>query len=135
MKITKKETYGIIDSGNDDKELLECPYCSRYGITAILQYRQNYDAEDKERWRQCPHCDRVLPATSGRRSGRLVGVVDPVDTPFSEAKVTGIGNKKPRTYMEKYRKQLLEKANKETDAEVRREILKGNEVDEGLKHE
>ena len=133
MKITKKDTYGIIGDEVEEKEILYCPYCSRFDVTAILEYRKGYNASDKENWRQCPNCTRILPASTGKKKGQLKGVVEPISSPFDKANIVGLGNKKPKSYMEKYKAQLLEKANKEKDAEIRREILKGMDIDEGLK--
>jgi hypothetical protein len=133
MKISKKDSYGIIGDQVEEREILYCPYCSRFDVTAILQYRKGYNASDKEKWRECPNCTRILPATTGKKKGQLKGVVDPISSPFDTATVTGNENKKPKSYMQKYKEQLLDKASKEKDAEVRREILKGMEVTEGMK--
>lgn len=134
MKITKKETYGTIDYNEEDREILYCAYCARFNVRAILEYRQNYEASDKELWRECPNCKRIVPASSGRGASKLKGVVDPLDTPFDKASIAGLDNKRPRNAREKRRQELLKKANKELDSEIRKEILKGNEVDEGPKH-
>ena len=130
MKISKKETYGTIEA-EEEHEIIYCAYCSRHDIKAILQSRSNYNATDKELWRECPNCKRILPASSGKKTSQLTGVVDPIDSVFDKANITGINNKRKRTLKEKYRQQILEKVNKETDSEIRREILKGNQVDEG----
>lgn len=135
MKISKKETFGVADHP-EDREIIYCPYCSRLEPrTHILQERSNYKERDKDLWKQCPNCRRILPATSGKKESQLKGSVEPIDSPFDRADITGLGNKRKRTLKEKYRQSLLEKANKETDSEIRREILKGNQVDEGLKYE
>jgi hypothetical protein len=135
MKITKKDTYSTIDEPEEQQEILYCAHCDRFGVTAILQHRPNYNKEDKELWRYCDNCKRIQPATSGTRRGILKGVVDPVDTPFETVNITGLENKTPKSYIAKYREQLLKKANKEKDSEIRREILKGMDIDEGLKEE
>ena len=132
MKITKKDTYSTIE-GEEEQETLYCAYCDRFGVTAILQHRPNYNETDKELWRYCNNCKRIQPASSGTKRGVLKGVVDPIETPFETVNITGIDNKKPMTLSQKYRKQLLDKASKEKDSEIRREILKGNTVDEGMK--
>ena len=136
MKITKKDTYGSIDSNIDPDDIKFCPYCYRAnGDKFPLEPRSNYNLPDKELWSQCPNCRRVLPASSGTKTSQLRGEVDPIDSVFDKREITGLGNKKPRNLMTKYKKQLLDKANKETDAEIRREILKGNIIEEGLNHE
>jgi hypothetical protein len=135
MKITKKETYGVAEH-LEDRSIDYCPYCDRLEPrTHILQERSNYKERDKELWKECPNCKRVIPASSGKKYGQLTGVVDPIDSPFDRANITGLDNKRKRSKKEKYREELLKKANKETDSEIRKEILKGNQVDEGLKYD
>jgi hypothetical protein len=135
LKITKKETYGIIGEDEEYREILYCPYCERFGQRVILQFRNNYEEHDKELWRECTNCKRILPATSGKKTGVLKGAVEPVDNRFDVINVTGIENKRPKNYIQKYKEQLLKKANKEKDSEIRREILKGMEIDEGFKND
>lgn len=131
MKIHKKDTYGSIDnSGTGDIKF--CPYCYRQGEKFPLEPRAGYDLPDKDLWSQCPNCKRIIPASSGTKTSQLRGEVEPINNVFDRREITGLGNKQPRDMKSRYRKRLLEKANKETDAEIRREILKGNIVEEGL---
>jgi len=133
MKISKKETYSAVKEDEEEREILYCPYCARLDFPALLHYRMNYNESDKELWRECDNCHRVLPASSGKKRGRLSSNIEPIDNVFDKATITGLGNKRTLSYMEKYKQQLRKKAAKEQDEEVRREILKGNEVTEGLK--
>lgn len=131
MKISKKDTYSTGDI-EEETEILYCPYCSRYDIPAILHFRTGYNEVDKELWRQCDNCKRVLPASSGKKHSVLGSNVEAIDSPFDKANIVGIQNKTNKTYMQKYRDQLRKKAGKEKDEEVKREIMKGNEVTEGM---
>ncbi len=133
MKISKKETFSAVKEDEEEREILYCPYCSRYDISSVLHFRTAYNEVDKELWRECDSCKRILPASSGKKHGRLSSNIEPIDNVFDKATITGLGNKRTLSYMEKYKQQLRKKAAQETDEEVRREILKGNEITEGVK--
>jgi len=129
MKISTRETR-ILSDDSTEQEISYCTHCSKSNIKSRLGPRlDNYSLSDKDEWRQCTVCQRIQRIIHAKFEGRLVGVVDPVKEIDTSANIVGTGNKKlindPKA---RERQRLLDKANKESDPEIRQEILKGNTI-------
>src|ERR1044071_6418180 len=120
MKIKKREINTI-----DEPEtgFTYCQLCIKAPLykKVALTPRQNYEASDKELWRQCPNCKKIWAVYELKREARLEPTFEASDNPFdSQGKITGIDNKRKRRSTSDI---------EALDDEIKRELRAGNTVE------
>jgi hypothetical protein len=135
MKIIKKDTYGIIDSGEEERAKISyCPRCLKHGFHEVLGERiylpnEPYSERDSEMFSQCRQCGTIVPKHEQKYESDLEESITTTDNPFDTTKgIIGIGNKLPKTKLQKDSKRIRDKVTKEKDLDVKRELKKGNQV-------
>ena len=126
MKIKHKSNFGVLD--DSEKVTLYCPFCKKWDIDAVLGERPNYDLSDKEYWRQCTNCKRLITLHQGMQQRGFTTVIEPVLHPsLNEVeRISGIDNKLPKQQSEM--KRLQEEIEKEKDPDIKLEKRRGNKV-------
>lgn len=125
---------GRISSSSDPELELEekhyCEPCRNVGVYSIMGPRVNYSAEDKDNWRQCYSCGRVVAIHEIKIEGKLQDVTETYDNPFSsnDGKIHGIGGERKfditgKTQRKRKLKQGLFRIK---DEDLRRELRKGS---------
>ena len=137
MKIsTKKGITALNDSIPEHEKISLCPHCIKFGFSIPLGERiykpdEPFRESDKELWKQCAECGLIVPTYETKKESELEGFVETSDNPFDEGKpIVGLENRKPKNKAQRDRKRLIDKANKITDSEIRKEVLKGNTVED-----
>lgn len=135
MKISKdRGIRALSDPIPETEKISYCPRCLKFGAQIILGERiyksdEPYRESDKELFRQCPDCGKIVPTHETKKESELEGFVETSDNPFDEGKsIVGLDNRLPKSKIQKERKRLVDRA-KEKDSEIRRELLKGNIID------
>jgi len=116
-QIIKKKSYGIIDSDVvEQQEVLYCPHCNRYGFQHLLvprEYKQGEPDTDKDLWRQCPNCKRLIEIYNVKAESELEPFIEVSTNPFDASRKTVVGNNNKVSY--KDRKRLAKKQKKYRD--------------------
>jgi hypothetical protein len=126
MKIKHKSNFDVLD--DSEKPTLYCPFCKKWDIDAVLVDRPNYELSDKEYWRQCTNCKRLITLHQSMQQRGIIGVLEPVMHPsLNEVeRISGIDNKLPKQQSEM--KRLQEEIEQEKDDDIKRELRRGLKV-------
>jgi hypothetical protein len=126
MKIKHKSNFATVE--DSEKPTLYCPFCKKWDIDAVLGERPDYDLSDKEFWRQCTNCKRLITLHQGMQQRGFTTVIEPVEHPSLKEleRISGIDNKLPKQHSEMQR--LKEDIEKEKDPDIKLELRRGNKV-------
>ena len=85
---------------------------------------------DEDRRKQCQYCGMIYPRYEAKIESKLKDIAEPSNDPFGHGKkITGLGNKKPKSSYDRQRQEKSVRIDKEKDLEIKRELRKGNVVE------
>ncbi len=128
MKISNKDTIGIVHNDESHESIAYCRLCERFGIRAVLGPRQNYTERDADKWRQCTFCRRIFPIYEIKHEGKLVGLLEPEENPFkSTGEVSGLDNKIFDRVAQR-KEEIKKKIREEKDPEIKALLRQGFDI-------
>jgi hypothetical protein len=124
----------VIDSEDDEEDLIFCEQCRKNGTTSKLKQRLYLDDKgkrlvnpppDADEWLQCWKCGYIIAVREAKRKGRISGIlgIEPIDNPYDFNKGVILGNDSKHRYQ-----RLKQRKNKHPDSEVQRMIDDGYEL-------
>lgn len=102
-QIRKKESVGIIDSGDDEDPIRYCPNCTYPSILQeSIDMRNEPKATDHDEWLQCRECWELVHISEAKTESKYSDVVETSDNRFSKGKtIVGFDNKRTKTQHER----------------------------------
>ena len=133
-QIKQNRSIGIIGSDDEQLKISHCERCKKQGFICILGDRIYPPDEpvprDHDLQKQCHTCGQIVPIYETKKESRLQDFVEVSDNPFDQGKsITGLGNKKKQTPLQRERQRLRDRIEQEKDEDIKRELRKGNTVE------
>jgi hypothetical protein len=80
-QIRKKETYGIIDTEEENEAISYCQRCLKFNVYSILQERVYLPGEvtiehERENRKQCHNCCQIVPIYEVKKESKLQDFVE-----------------------------------------------------------
>jgi hypothetical protein len=124
-----KDKIDILPDSGAKEDISYCRHCMiNFNQKNVLHERKDYNERDADLWRQCWECWRIYPVYELKYEGKLRGIIERDEHPFSTTpSVVGMENKhKGRADHSKER--LRKKIADEHDPDVRELLKQGFEI-------